>query len=149
MYCIDFVELLFIVNFHQLSSEIITYHNSPTIRPPFLSSSSRRRRGVGVYPGTCADYTPILCCCINALPPSTTLFVQLQVQRQGQLLIALKACSISRPFERFHDRTTRSLSALSLILVKDLLVSSMYTLTGESKLQYQPLHVALSSKTRR
>ena len=70
----------------------------------------------------------------------TSLFVQLQAQHQGHLLIALKAGSIPRPFQRFHDRKTR-LTALSLILVKDLLVSSMYTFTGESKLQHQPLHV--------
>ena len=84
------------------------------------------------------DYTPILCCCINnTLPPSTGLFLQLQVQRKGHLLIAQKAGSIPRPFEWFHDRKTRSqtLTALSLILVKDLLVSCMYTFTGESKLQ--------------
>ena len=40
-----------------------------------------------------------------------------------------------RLFERFHDRKTRSLIVLSLILRKDLLVLSMYTFTGESKLQ--------------
>ena len=28
---------------------------SPTIRPHFLSSSSRFKRGVGVYPGTSAN----------------------------------------------------------------------------------------------
>ena len=35
------------------------YRNSPTIRPPFLSSSSRFKRGVGVYLGTCAN-TPVI-----------------------------------------------------------------------------------------
>ena len=35
------------------------YRNSPTIRPPFLSSSSRFKRGVGVYPGTCANTSVI------------------------------------------------------------------------------------------
>ena len=57
------------------------------------------------------------------------------VQCEGNLLIMLKAGSIPRPFVRFRDRKTRSLTVLSLILRKVLLVPSMYTFTGESKLQ--------------
>ena len=65
-----------------------------------------------------------------------SLYVQLQVQHQGHIiLLTLKAGSIPRLFERFHDCKTRSPIVLSLILVKDLLVPSMYTFTGESKLQ--------------
>ena len=64
------------------------------------------------------DYTPTLCCCINnTLPPSTSLFVQLQVQREGHLLIVQKADSIARAFEQFHDRKTPSLVVQQVVIM--------------------------------
>ena len=77
-------------NYFVLNREVSTlqrfqkYRNSPTICPPFLSSSSSFKRRVGVYPGTCAN-TPFI-----------VQFVQLQVQRESHIFIALKAGCIPR-----------------------------------------------------
>ena len=112
-------------------------HNMPTL----LVVQFNAQEGGGRISGDLCkilDYTPTICCCIhNTLPPSTKLFVQLQVQREGHLLIAQKAKKLAVFQDRLNGFAIAKLTLwqLSLILVKDLLVSSIYTFTGESKRQ--------------